>query len=567
MRLILLTLLMSFLWQTSFAQMGRLTEAEIKLQELFIAANAEKLRGNFEKSIELFESFLEKDKENGAANYELSRLYDLEEQNDKAVNAAETAVKQDPTNEWYQMFLADLYLKTNEDKKAAGVYEQLVDKNPDEDDFYFKWAYFLVRANETEKAIKVYDELEGKMGVNEEVSRRKHSLYLGLGNYKKAQKELESLIETHPKNTAFRHLLANFYEQTNDNVAAKNVYQEILKINPNDAQAKIALADGNKKNGNKEDYYAKLQDVFKNPDVNIDVKITEIFPLVTKVANDNDKVLATEVLQLAYILEEVHPNLAKSYSIIGDLLFYSDNKTKALEYYKKTLEIDESVYLVWEQMLYILADLKDYDALVKESENALDLYPNQAAIFYLNGLGYSGQEKHKDAVNSLQQALLMAGRNPRLKFQSHLLLGKEYNSLKQFERSDKNFEEALKLNPQDPVVLNTYSLALTEREDADFAKAKEMSATANDLLPNRPGFQNTYGQALYRLKDYKNAKKWLAQAVENSKEENAVFLENYGNVLSQLGEEAAAVAAWQKALTLEGSNAELEKKIADRKVN
>lgn len=567
MRLILLTLLTTFLWQTSFAQMGRLTEDEIKLQELFIAANAEKLRGNYEKAIELFESFLEKDKENGAANYELARLYDLEEKNEEAVKAAEKAAQQDADNVWYQMFLADLYLKTNDDKKAAGVYEKLVERNPDENDFYFKWAYFLVRANETEKAIKVYDDLEKKMGINEEVSRRKYSLYLGLGNYKKAQKELDILIEKYPNNTAFRHLLANFFEQTNDRAAAKNVYQQILKINPNDAQAKIALADGNKKNGNKEDYFIKLQEVFKNPGVHIDVKITEIFPLVTKVADTGDKTLATEVLELAYILEEVHPNQAKSYSIIGDLLFYSDDKEKALSYYKKTLERDESVYLVWEQMLYVLADLKDYDGLVKESENALDLYPNQGAIFYLNGLGYSGQQKHKDAVNSLQQALIMSSKNPRIKFQTHLLLGKEFNALKQYDRADKNFEEALKLNPKDPVVLNTYSLALTKREEADFEKAKEMAATANDILPNRPGFQNTYGQAFYRLKDYKNAKKWLEKAVENSKEKEATFLENYGNALSQLGEDDAAVVAWQKALALEGSDAELERKIADRKVN
>lgn len=565
MKFKILTLAMVFLWQTGFAQMGQITEAEIKLQELFIAANAEKLRGNYEKAIGLFESFLEKDKENGAANYELARLYDLEEKNDLALKTAEKAAAQDGSNIWYQMFLAELYLEMNEDKKAAGVYENLVEKNPDEADFYFKWAYFLVRSNETEKAIKVYSELEKKIGVNEEVSRRKHSLYLGLGNYKKAQKELDVLIEKYPKNPQYRHLLANFFEQTGDKAAAKNVYQQILKINPEDAQAKIALADGNKKNGNKEDYFAKLKDVFQNPSVLIDVKIAEIFPLVTQVADNGNKEIAADVLELAYILEEVHPNDAKSFSIIGDLLYYSNDKEKALEYYKKTLERDESVYLVWEQMLYVLADLKKYDQLVKESDNALDLYPNQGALFYLNGLGYSGLKKHKDAVSSLQQALIMASKNPRLKFQTHTLLGREYGALKQYERADKSFEEALKLNPQDPIVLNSYSYSLAQRDGGDLEKAKQMSATANDLAPNQPSFQDTYGWIFYQLKDYKNAKKWLAKAVEGSVEKDATILEHYGDALSQLGEDDAAVSAWQKALALEASAA-LEKKITERKV-
>jgi tetratricopeptide (TPR) repeat protein len=390
-------------------------------------------------------------------------------------------------------------------------------------------------------------------------------LYLGLGNYKKAEKELDVLIEKYPNNPEYRHLLANFFEQTGDKASAKNVYQQILKIDPEDAQAKIALADGNKKNGNKVDYFAKLKDVFQNPGVHIDVKITEIFPLVTQVADNGNKEMVADVLELAYILEEVHPNDAKSYSIIGDLLYYSNDKEKALEYYKKTLERDESVYLVWEQMLYVLADLRDYDKLVKESDNALDLYPNQGTLFYLNGLGYSGLKKHKDAVSSLQQALNMASKNPRLKFQTHNLLGREYGALQQYERADKNFEEALKLNPQDPIVLNSYSHSLAQRDGGDLEKAKEMSATANDLAPNQPRFQDTYGWVFYQLKDYKNAKKWLVKAVEGSAEKDATILEHYGDTLSQLGEDDAAVSAWQKALALEAS-AELEKKIAERKV-
>jgi Tfp pilus assembly protein PilF len=159
----------------------------------------------------------------------------------------------------------------------------------------------------------------------------------------------------------------------------------------------------------------------------------------------------------------------------------------------------------------------------------------------------------------------MASKNLRLKFQTHTLLGREYNAMKQYERADKNFEDALKLNPQDAIVLNSYSYSLTQRTDGDLEKAKQMAEMANDLAPNQPSFQDTYGWVFYQLKDYKSAKKWLAKAVEGSGEEDAAILEHYGDALSQLGEDDAAVSAWQKALALEASG-ELEKKIAERKV-
>ena len=113
------------------------------------------------------------------------------------------------------------------------------------------------------------------MGINEEVTRRKHSLYLGLGNYKKAEKELNLLIEKYPNNPDYRHLLATFFEQTGDEKAAKEVYRQIIKIDPEDAQATISLAEGKKNNGNTGDYFARLEQVFKNPDVNIDIKIAK----------------------------------------------------------------------------------------------------------------------------------------------------------------------------------------------------------------------------------------------------------------------------------------------------
>jgi len=277
--------------------------------------------------------------------------------------------------------------------------------------------------------------------------------------------------------------------------------------------------------------------------------------------------LATEALNLAYLLEEVHPNQAKSYSIIGDLLYYSGDKEKALTYYQKTLEYDKNVYLVWEQMLYIYVDLKDYKNLVKESENALDLFPNQATVHYLNGLGYNGLGENKAAVSSLQQALIMSNKNPRIQFLSHAVLGKTYNELRQYDRSDKSFDAALKLNPKDPVVLSSYGVQLAQREGGDLEKARQMAETANDLAPNKPSIQDAYGQVFYALKDYKNAKKWLSQAVENSGEKDADILENYGDALFQLGEQDLAVSYWQKALEQGAASTELERKIAEKKLN
>ena len=513
------------------AQTERVTEEEVQLQAVFIEGNREKLLGNYEKAIVIFEKVLEKDIRNGAVYYEIARLYDVQEQLDDAIKNAKKAVEYDASNDWYHLFLADLYLKNNQDPDAAGIFENLVQRSPSEDDYYYKWAYFLVRSGEPSKAVDVYNKLEQRIGINEETVRRKHSLYLGMGDYKSAQKELENLINAFPQNIGFRLLLANFFQQQNDANAAQGVYKDILKIDPNNTEAKIALAQGNRKSDGKEEYLAQLKEVFQNPNIHIDVKITEIMPLVAKVVETNDQEVGKDALALAYILEEVHPGQAKSYSIIGDLLYHTNQKNKAAEYYLKTIKEDENVYLVWEQLLYIYAENEDYDNLVEQSENALDLFPNQGTIYYLNGLGYNGLKQYNNAVNSLQQALIIASKNPRITFQSHLQLGKAYHHLKKAERSNKSFEQALAMNDKDPIALDMYAAALSARSEK-LARAKEL----------------------------------LTKAMKNGGNNNALVLEHYGDVLFQLNDTDKAVEYWQKALENGSKSSTIEKKIAERKL-
>ncbi|MCR9286196.1 MAG: tetratricopeptide repeat protein [Bacteroidetes bacterium] len=546
-----------------FAQSERLTQADVELQQSFIQGTRLLILEKYEDAVKEFEAVLAKDKTNSAAAYELARIYNYLDDKAKAIKFAKSATEYDPSNEWYKMLLGDFYQEANEDDKAAAVYESLVDQHPQDDYYYFKWAYFLVRSNQTEEAIKVYERLEKRIGINEELTRRKHTLYLGLGNYKKAAKELDILIERFPHKTNYRHLLASFYEQIGDNAKAKEVYKQILKISPDDARATLALA-GSDQGGGDVRYLRSLKPVFENPNVKIDVKIVELFPYLTKVVENSDLVLADAGIELTNILEKVHPNNAKSYSIAGDFYFHSDRKKEAIDKYKATLEFDENIYLVWEQLLYAYADIKDFKTLVNSSEEALDLFPNQAAIFYLNGLGNSGLQKHKDAISSLRQGLLMAGRIPHLKYDIQVLLGREFYETKDFAKSDKAFEDALKINPKGAEALASYGYHLSLRGE-NLDKAKDLTTQAIEINSDNPSFLHAKGWVLYKMKDFKGAKNLLEKAIKNG-DLDVTTLEHFGDALFQNGEADEAVNYWQQALDKGSKSPNLEKKIEERKL-
>ncbi|HFC00831.1 MAG TPA: tetratricopeptide repeat protein [Phaeodactylibacter sp.] len=541
------------------------TEEEINTQKIFIEASREKLLGNYENAVVLYKEVLKRDKKNHAAAYELARMYDVLDKDEKAEKAIKMAIALDKSNQWYQTFLADLYQKMKKDKEAGKIFGKLAKQYPNNEYFYQKWAYFLVRSKQPQKAISVYDKIEQKFGLSEELIGKKHSLYLGLGKTKKATQELLKLTTAFPSNTEYKHMLASHYKRIDDPENAKKTYEEILKINPKDAQATLALANSSKDGNSETDFLALLKPIFKQKDVDIDLKIKEMIPYIQKVANTGDKNLADAAIELAKILVEVHPYEAKSFSVYGDLLNHSERPKEALEKYMKTLELDNSVFTVWEQVMYLNYELQDFDALLKTSNDALEIFPNKAKIYYLNGIANSEKHNYQDAIDAFQQALMMSAKNQRMQSDIYGRLGEVYHNMKKYQLSDKNFEKAIEISPNAYSLLDSYSFHLALRGE-QLEKAKEMSKRSIELKPNEPRLLDTYGWILYKMKSYDDAKKWVGDALENGGEMMPTVLEHYGDILFQINEKDKALGYWMKAQEKGSASELLEKKIMNKRL-
>ncbi len=544
----------------------QVSEEEINTQKVFIDATKEKILGNYENAATLFKEVLKRDKNNHVAAYELARIYYVLEKKEKSLKSIKMAITSDSENVWYQMFLADLEEENGNAKAAAKVYEKLLKENPKDAFYYEKLAFLKVKAGQPEKAIDVYNEMEKNFGVHEDISTRKHRIYLGMGDKKKAAQELETLIRYQPSNTDFYHMLAGFHQQMGDQDLANKVFKRILKVDPADVKASMALVGQNKSSGNDLDYLSSLKPLFQKEDVNIDLKIKELYPYIQKVVDGKaDEQVTASTLALAETLEAAHPKEAKSFSAHADLLYYSGDKQTALTKYKSALNLNKSIFSIWEQVLYIYMETGNYEAMLPMTEDAIDRFPNKAKAYYFNGMALGQTKKHKEAVSSYKQALLMSRKNPMLQVDIQNHLATEYFMLGQFDKSDAAFEKALKINPKDHMVLNRYSSYLA-LQNKDLDKAKSMSALSNELAPNHPLYQNTYGAILYRMKEYKAAKEWVSKALDNGGDQAPAILDQYGDILYQLKDTEEAVSYWQKALEKGSKSPIIEKKIAERKI-
>jgi tetratricopeptide (TPR) repeat protein len=528
----------------------------------FLEGCKERMRGNVENAESHFKECLKIDPSSPAAKYELGNIYRFAAQYDLALKYAKDCAAADPRNQWYQL----LYIECLHSKRlylqAADVYGRLVKIYPEKPEFYEGMAAEYMYAGSYDKSYKVYDELEKKFGPSETFTLNKIKLLKQTKKTTEAEEEFKKLIKLNPAEPRYYTYLAEFYQDTQQNEKALETYREVLKIDPNNPMVHLAMAEYYKSINDKENFFKEMKTAFENPDLDTDTKykiLTSYYDLSAK----NDE-FRTQAYELAAIMIRVHPKSGEAYGIYAEFLF-RDKKTKeARDEFVMAVKYDKTHFDPWNKLMFSDAELQDYASLETHSAEAIELFPNQATPYYFNGLANIQLKNYDKAVESLRDGIEFVYSNNQLLIDFYSNLGLAYNYQKDYDKSDKAFDDALKVDPDEKNVLNNYAYFLSLRKK-NLEKAEKYSRRSNELSPNNPVYMDTYGWILYQQGKYAQAEEWLASAAKIAGKRSAIS-EHYGDVLYQLEKKEEALIYWKQAKE-NGSGSEfLDKKISDKKL-
>ncbi|GAA3961681.1 tetratricopeptide repeat protein [Mucilaginibacter dorajii] len=540
-------------------QMTALDSAEVK--QLFFSALREKTVENLKHASELFERVIETDPRNDASLYELANLKKIQNDYADAQPLLERAVAIKPDNEWYWAALADSYEKSNNINKLENVFNQLIRINPDKPEYYYDKANAYVLLKRYDDALKAYDQVEEITGPTDDLLGSRQKIYLKQGKIDKAAADIEKAIAENPGQIRYYLLLSEIYNSNGLTDKALKTLQQAEKVDNSNGMVHLALADIYRDKKNNELSYKELMQAFASPEVAIDQKIRIITGYYPKFPDPNAKASA---LELSRILTVTHPSDSKAFAMYGDMLLQTEKLKEAKAAYKKSLELNDRIYAVHEQLVRIELSQNDLDGAVKDGENALSLFPNQAWINYLVGVAYAQKKDFGKALGYVKNATSLEIQDKELLSLSFSLLGDCYHDLKNNKSSDEAYDKALAVNPDNAYTLNNYAYYLSLRNEA-LEKAAQMSARSNQLQPNTASFEDTYAWILFMQKKYADAKVWMEKALSHDKENSAVKYEHYGDILFNLGNTDDAVQNWKKAKGYGEQSPVLERKINEKK--
>ncbi|WP_028981196.1 tetratricopeptide repeat protein [Sporocytophaga myxococcoides] len=521
--------------------------------KLYVLNNYADALSNFQKAYEI-------NPENAGINYMLGKLALQQDKYDQAISYAQKSLKQDPKNKYYYLLLGEIYEKKQDYPEALKVIKKLLAEVPDTEDYLFDLAALYLYTNNVEEAIKIYDKIESHFGKTPEVSKQKQLIFLQGNKLKEAIAEGESLINAYPEESEFKIRQAEILYSNNKEKEGLAILETLVKEEPDNGYAWIALADYYKNQGEYDKSLKAISKAFQNPEVDIASKITLLEDLKKL---PTDKLSQDQLIFLCEDLKKVHPSDAAAYGASGDVYFIAGNKEKALLNYTQSKNLNPNNFNLWNQILMLDSDLNRRDSLIRHSEQALEIFPNQAVLWLYKGGAYLMKSNYNRAIEALEEGKKLSSSNNDLKLQFLMQLGDAYNGAKEFQKSDDAYEEVLKFDSKNAHVLNNYSYFLSLRKDK-LDHAKTLCERLIKEYPSEPTFLDTFGWVLYILKDYPNAKIYLEKAALSTT--NGTIYEHYGDVLYQLGEKDKALEYWQKAKVAGETSEFIDKKIRDKKI-
>ncbi|HSF54916.1 MAG TPA: tetratricopeptide repeat protein [Algoriphagus sp.] len=556
-------------WNSGFAQQIpskkelKIQEKETKASRYFIEGEKALVLGDLEKAYFYLQRSLEFSPEEPAINYKIAEVLVRSNQAQKGLPFAEKAAIADPDNKYYALMVAEIYTNLNQPLKAAEILDRLTSDSEKNQQYNLDLASIYLNAGEFDKALVVLDRAEDYYGVREPFTVQKQRIYLRKNDLPKAILEGEKLIDAFPGNPTYvLNLVEILYNNARLDQALALVSEEISKY-PNQPELQMAAYTLLKETGKITEANSYLISAFNSPDLDGEVKAKTYKSMLSEMqTSQRDSLLD----QMEAIMLELNASDAMVLEVIGERKRTEGDMDLAMEYFKRSLQIQPKNAPVLEQViLNSFGEDPDFAELETFTTMGVDEFPEAPEFWFYDGVVKSARKKDTLAVQSLKKSLeLNSGKNPQLDQVAFGSLGNSLYNLGEKDSAFVYFDKALRLNPNDDQVLNNYAYFLS-LEKKDLEKARTMSEKVVKKHPKNATYLDTYAWVLFQMGSYEEASRYMNEAIINETEPSGVMLEHYGDILFHLGKVSEAMTWWKKAEGSSEASDKLAQKIKDGK--
>ncbi|MDE2164815.1 MAG: tetratricopeptide repeat protein [Alphaproteobacteria bacterium] len=334
-----------------------------------------------------------------------------------------------------------------------------------------------------------------------------------------------------PPTTRIAQLAGNFYERQHDGAAARAVYESVAPVDDSD----VAVAGLDR---------LARQIVPPRPIATAADGAAEALFDLASLLNQADTLDAA--LVYARLAIDLRPNFALAELLAGEIREQQGQPKDALALYRR---IERGSLYAWTARMRIALTL---DALSQTDESAKLLeslaaeQPQRPAPLIELGDILRSHSRFADAVKAYDRALARVPKPTADDWRLFYSRGVCYERIGQWPRAQADLERALKLRPNQPLVLNYLGYTWIDKGEK-LPEAVKMIERAVALQPNDGYIVDSLGWAYFHLGQYARATETLERANELVPDDPTIN-DHLGDAYWRTGRETEARYQWRRAL-------------------
>ncbi len=514
----------------------------------FLEAICERAKGNNDAAFDLLRRCVEIDSMKSEAYYYLSLYYGALKQKERAMACIEKAAALEPMNSTYQETLANAYINLRQYDQAVQVLERLYDQHRDRDDVLGILVQLYEEQRDYEAAIKTLAKLETIEGKSERLSYAKSNFYTQLGNKKAAIAEMKNLADQYPNDQNYRGLYANTLFVNGQKKKALEIYDDILRIEPENRNALMALLAYEKDEGDPDKADALTEKVLLSKNITSQDRILLMRQEIGQSEQEGGD--STRVLYLFRRMLE-QPQMDADVAILCATYMNlkkmpNDSISRVLE---QVLQVAPDNAAARLQLVSYAWQAENMDRIISLCKDARQYNPDEMAFYYYQGIAYYKQEQLDDALDAFQNGISVINQQSDTEIVSdfYAVMGDILHQKGLDKEAFAAYDSCLTWKDDNYGCLNNYAYYLSEKE-LHLDKAEQMSYRAIKAEPKNATYLDTYAWILFKEGRYAEAKIYIDQTLQCDSDSSAVLLEHAGDIYYHTGDHERALAYWQQAL-------------------
>lgn len=440
-----------------------------------------------------------------------------------------------------------------------------------------------MNAGRSQDALDALDRFESSEGKSPQLSLKKMGFMLAAGDTVGAVNEADALIASNPKEPTFRMLKGNLLEAIGRTDSVLACYLEAERLAPDNGNAKLALANYYKQQGDSVLFDRKMYEALLSEDFVMEEKLSLISEyLQTLLDGSNDTSRGDHLFS---VLLEQYPHEPQVLDLSARYSGAKGDFTRAAQSISYAIDQDPDNIQYRGQLMRYQLSANDAKGARETYLRAREHSPEAAtALGMLYATACSIDKDYDEAINTYTTLIheerpdlpigntitdntLLSGLNyEKLNYLSALyqMAGDTFYQMKDLEKTYSAYDNSLLFNPENTLALNNYAYFLSEN-GGDLDRALDMISKVIEQAPDNDTYLDTYAWVLFKRKDYDKAleaqRKALEVAEAKGEADNAEFFDHLGDILFMCHQPKEALENWKRALSLDPDNALIKKKV------